>query len=138
MKQRRRDSARQRHPSYSVSKRRTLKGRFNTVGRRQRRGDAAARPECSRIVASAFRLGPTRSVSVSARIDDFRIPRANMLNVDVELAARTGKKVGEKHVAGFREAIEQLQAVRLSDIEPDAAFASVGLLHEEIDPARRY
>src|SRR5215831_7273180 len=138
MKQRRRDSARQRHPSYSISKRRTLKGRFNTAGRHQRRGDAAARPECGRIVASAFRIRPARSVCVSARVDDFRIPRANMLNVDLELAARGGKKVGEKHIAGFCEAIEQLAALRMSDIQPDAALAAIGLLHEEVDAARRY
>ena len=61
-----------------------------------------------------------------------------MLDVDLKLAARVGKKAGEKDIALLGQPVEQFPPAGSLDVDSDALLAPIGLLPHEVEAALRY
>jgi hypothetical protein len=46
-----------------------------------------------------------------------------------------GKFVGEEHVAGLRQLVENVDALGRGQVEPEALLAPVGVLEQDVDVA---
>lgn len=68
-----------------------------------------------------------------ARVDDLRIDRAKIVDVDPQLGPGFGQKVRQENVGVLDDLVEQFAAFGLGDVEPEAALAAVAVLHQEVD-----
>src|SRR5262249_51844693 len=72
-----------------------------------------------------------------ARVDDARIDAPDVVEVDAQPPARGGEEVGEEDVRGPDQAMEELEAAGVRQIDSDAPLAAVRLLDHEVDAAGR-
>src|SRR5687767_486145 len=94
--------------------------------------DATARPEGRAVEAADIALGALVAVGAASRIDDLRIGRTNMLNIEFVLLSYGRQIVGEKYVGGLRDLVEQFLTLRGRHIDADAALAAVGMFHQSV------
>ena len=99
---------------------------------RQRMADAAARPEGGAVEAADVALGALVAVGAAAGVDDVRVGRADVLDVELVLLALRGQVVGQEDVGGLGDLVEHLLALRRGDVDADAALAAVGVLDQRM------
>ena len=104
-------------------------------GAREHVAHARARPERDGVVAARLGVGALRALSVSARVDEARIDRAQIGGLDAQLAAHLRELVGDEHVGPRDEPLEHGPAVRVLQIQTDVALVAVHLLDEEVEVA---
>ena len=66
-------------------------------------------------------------------VDDIGIGRPDVLDVDLHFLARTRQEIGQENIRLPGEFIEELATFRMDEIDPDAALAAVGVLHQKVD-----
>ena len=96
-------------------------------------GDAAVDVECSGVIAAPVAVLALVAIGAATRIDDLRIDRADVLEVDLQLLPRCGQIVGEEDIGILAQLIDQRLTFRRSDIDADAPLALVGVLYHRID-----
>ena len=62
----------------------------------------------------------------------FGFDRADVLDVELVLLPRAGQVVGQEHVGGLGDLVEQFLALRRGDVDADAALAAVGVLDQRV------
>ena len=131
MKQRRRNSARDVHPADAVAKRRdALRQSTAQLLGCQRMAHPAARPECGAVEASRIPFRPLVTVGAAARVDDVRIHRANVLDVELVLLPLRRHVVRQEDVGGLDDLVQDFLAARRRYVDADASFTSIGVLDQ--------
>ena len=133
MKQRRRDSARDVHPADRVAERRdALRQRATQLLGGQRMAHAAARPERSAVEAAGVPSGSLVAVGAAARVDDVRVHRANVLDVELVLLTLCGHVVRQEHVGGLGDLVQHFLSTGGGHVDADAAFTAIGMLDQRV------
>ncbi len=133
VEQGRRDAAGDVHAADGVAERRdALRQRAAQLLGRQRMADAAARPERGAVEAAGVTLGALVAVGTPAGVDDVRVGRADVLDVELVLLALRGHVIGQEDVGGLGDLVEHLLAARSGDVDPDAALAAVRMLDQRM------
>jgi hypothetical protein len=74
-------------------------------------------------------------VAGAADVDDAGVVLAEVVDVDAELRADAGQLVGEEHVAGRGQPVEDLEALLGGEVETQALLAPVRVLEQHVDAA---
>ncbi len=142
MEQRRSDSAGDVHPADRIAERRDpLRQSSSELRRGQCVPDAAACPERGAVEAAGVALGALVAVCAAAGVDDVRVGRADVLDVELVLLPLRRQVVGQEDVGGLGDLVEHLLAPGRGDVDADAALAAVGVLDQrmavgvELEPA---
>jgi hypothetical protein len=93
----------------------------------------ARQPVAEHVVRAAVGVGPTLALAAAAHVDDVRVVRPDVIDVDAQLRADAGELVGEEDVAGGRELVEDLEAVVGREVEGQALLAAVRVLEQDVD-----
>ncbi len=139
--------ARERHPGDVIPHGAALVGRV-AARRRQRRGDAGARPEGADVVGRPVAVGAALAVAGDARVDEARVAGAQPRVVETERLEDLRPHVGHEHVRAVDELARDAPAVLGAEVERDAPLAAVvelegrvggqlGARHGEIEAAER-
>ena len=99
---------------------------------RQRMAHAAARPERGAVEASGVPLGALVAVGAAARVDDVRVRRADVLDVELVLLALRRHVVGQEDVGGLGDLVQHFLPARRRHVDADAALAAVGMLDQRV------
>jgi hypothetical protein len=99
-------------------------------------GDARAVPVGERVVRTLVGVGALRALPVTAHVDDVRVVRADVVDLDVELLEHARQLVGEEDVRRRRELVEDVEAFGLGEVEREALLASVGVLEQHVHVQR--
>ena len=78
-------------------------------------------------------MGPPLPLAGAPHVDDGRVVGPDVLEVDLQLGPHLGQLVGEEHVAGTGEAVEDVEPLVCGEVEPEAALAPVGVLEQHVD-----
>ena len=133
MKQRRRDTAGDVHPADRIAERRNaLRQRAAEFLGCQRVAHAAARPERGAVESAGVAFGSLVAVGAAARVDDVRVGRADVLDVELVLLPLRGHVVGQEHVGGLGDLVEDFLAAGCGHVDADAALAAVGMLDQRV------
>ncbi len=133
VEQGRRDAARDVHPADGVAERRdALRQCAAQLLGRQRVADAAARPERGAVEASGVALGALVAVGTAAGVDDVRVDRADVLDVELVLLALRGHVIGQEDVGGLGDLVEDFLAACGGYVDADAALAAVRMLDQRM------
>ena len=89
---------------------------------------AGPAPEGGHVVAAPVGLRAARAERAAPRVDDLRVHRADVVDVDPELLARAGQEAGQEHVRPAGQLVEHLRALGHRHVQADAALAPVGVL----------
>ena len=127
------DAARDVHPADGVSERRNALGQ----GTAQFLGGqcvahAAARPEGGAVEATGVALASLVAVGAAAGVDDVRVDRADVLDVELVLLALRGHVVGQEDVGGLGDLVQHLLPARRGHVDADAALSAVGMLDQRM------
>ncbi len=98
--------------------------------RRIRRGthevhQSRSRPERRRIEAAAWRLLAPLTVRGDRRVDQPRVQGSEILPADAEPRARIERRVGDEHVGGPHEAMQDGPTLRAAEVERQPALGAV-------------
>ena len=133
MEQSRSNAARDVHAADSVAVGWAGLGQGTTqFGRSHQSGRTAARPIGRRVEAALVTVRPLVAVGAAAGVDDVGIGLADMLHIDLQLGSSRGQVIGQEHVAGRRDLIDQLSSLFRRQVDADAALAPVGVLHQGV------
>ena len=122
--------------SEHIAERGPLGRRVLAVDPRHRISDPGPRPVRGGVVSPLRSIRAPDTLAVPTHIDDLGVPRPDPFDVDAETLARVGQQVGEKHIGGFHQAVEQLEAFWMANVDRHAPLAAVGLLHQVVHVAR--
>ena len=106
------------------------------VGALDAEGDAGATPERERVVGALVGVGPAGALARAPDIDDARIVRPDVVDVDAQLGDHARELVGEEHVGGRRELGEDVETFVGREVEREALLAPVGVLEQRMDVGR--
>src|ERR1700738_4777550 len=98
------------------------------LSRAPRAGPPRARPEGGVDVPAGVRLRPARAVRRTAGVDDTRVDRPDVGDVDVPSRPPGRQDVGQEDIALRCQAQQQVVAFIGRDVQADAALAPVGQL----------
>lgn len=98
------------------------------AGGRDRRSGSRPAPEGGHVVATLFRFGAPGAERAPSGVDDLRIDRTNVVDIDAELLPVSGKEAREEHIRAAGQLVEHFLALRHRYVQPDAALAAVGVL----------
>src|SRR5262249_25837666 len=129
------DAAGDGHAADEVAERRPLLER-RLAGRRESIGDSPACPERHAVVPPASRVGPAPALTGAARVDQPRIDRAQVVPGDAQPLAGVVEEAGEEDVGAGDEPVEQGAALRMPEIDADAALVATEVLDEEVASGR--
>ena len=99
---------------------------------RQGMAHTAARPEGGAVESAGVAFGSLVSVRAAARVDDVRVGRADVLDVELVLLALRGHVVGQEHVGGLGDLVEHFLTAGRRHVDADAALAAVGMLDQRM------
>ena len=85
------------------------------------------------VESALVRIRPPHTGAGTARDDEVRIERAEILDREPRSLERAGQPVGQKHVRGGQQAAEVLATPIGLDVDRDAALAAVADLEDEVD-----
>ncbi len=95
--------------------------------------DAAAGPEGGPVEAADEALGSLVAVGAAAGVDDVRVHRPDVLDVELVLLPGLRHVVGQEDVGGLGDLVEHFLAVRGGgDVDADAALAAVGMFDQRV------
>ena len=103
------------------------------VRRRAAHGAAGPAPVAEKVVATIVGIGTPFAPSGAGDIDDVRVVGANVIRFDLQLLAYCRELVGEEHVAGCGQLVDDLDPLGRREIDADALLAAVGVLQEDMD-----
>ena len=89
---------------------------------------ACAAPEGGHVVAALDRFLAARSQRTAPGVDDLRVHRADVVDVDAELLPMPGRKLVRNTSARFGQLQQYLAPLGHRHVQPDAALAAVGVL----------
>ncbi|ABK73678.1 hypothetical protein MSMEG_0584 [Mycolicibacterium smegmatis MC2 155] len=142
VEQRRGDPARDVHPADRVAERGDpLRQRAAEFLGCQGVPHTAAGPERGAVEPAGEPLGPLVAVRAAARVDDVRVHRPDVLDVELVLLPGLRHVVGEEDIRHLRQLVEHLLPLGLGHVDADAALAAVGMLDQrmpvgvELEPA---
>lgn len=95
------------------------------VGPTHADGRARPEPERKRIVRASVGVRAALALPAAADVDDVGVVRPDVLDVYLELLADTRQLVGEEHVAGGSEPVDDLDPFRRGQVDAQAALAPV-------------
>ena len=98
--------------------------------------DPRAGPEGQRVVRALVGIGTALALAGAAHVDDVGVVGPDLLDPDLEFLADARELVGEEHVSGGGQLVEDLQPFRGGQIEPQAQLPAVGVLQQGVDVAR--
>ncbi len=133
MKQRSRYPARNVHPADRVAEgRNALRQRAAQFLGCQCVAYSTSRPERGAVEASGIALRALVAIGAATRVDDLRVHRANVLDVELVLLTLCGHVVRQEHVGGLGDLVEDLLASRRRHVNADAALTAIGMLDQRM------
>ena len=133
VEQRAEDAAGDGHAADGVPVARTrLPGEIVDVGGRRPHGAAGPAPVTQEVVAATVRLGPALAGTGAGHVDDVGVVGLDVLELDVQLLPDGGHLVGQEDVARGGQAVDQVEAFWLADVDADALLAPVGVLEQHV------
>jgi hypothetical protein len=93
---------------------------------------AASRPVRARVVSAAPGVGTAGTERRTAYVDQRRVVRADVVDVEVKAAASVGPKVHHEHVGRLEQPRQHGASFRVLEIDAQRALAAVGGLEERI------
>ena len=94
--------------------------------------DAGSAPERQRVIRALVGVGAVRALPGSPHVDDLRVVRTDVVDVDPQLRAHTRQLVGEEHVAGGRQPVQDVEALVGHEVEAEAVLTPVGVLEQRV------
>ena len=105
------------------------------VGRRRPEGDAGPEPEGEGVVGALVGVGAALALPGAGDVNDVRVVRADVLELDAELLAHPRQLVGQEDVRRGGELVEDVEALGGGEVEGQAALAPVGVLQQGVHVA---
>src|ERR1700712_5340216 len=93
-------------PDRVTERRDALRQRATEFLRREGMSDAAPGPKGGAVEPADVALGPLVSVGATARIDDVRVDRPDVLDVELVPLSDAGHEVGQEDVGGLGDLVE--------------------------------
>ena len=127
------DPARDVHPADRVAERgNALRQSAAQFLGRQCMAHSAARPERGAVEASGVPFRSLVAVGAAARVDDLRVHRANVLDVELVLLTLCGHVVRQEHVGGLGDLVQDFLAARSGHVDTDASLTAIGMLDQRV------
>ena len=92
-------------------------------------------PEGKRVVRTLVCIRTALALTGATHVDDAGTVGADLLHPDLQLPADAREFVGEEHVGGRRQLVENLETVRRREVEGQALLPPIGVLHERVHVA---
>ena len=96
---------------------------------------ACPAPEGGHVVPALDRLLAPRTERAAPGVDDLRVDRADVVDVDAELLPVPWQETGQEHVRAAREVEQHLAPFGYRHVQADAALAAVGVLDVRVGVA---
>jgi hypothetical protein len=88
-----------------------------------------------KVKAGLVCLLAAEAVAIAASIDETRITRLEIVDIEAKRAQRLGTQAGQEHVGRFNQFEKRLAPFIRFQVERDALLAAVVLLHREVGRA---
>ncbi len=107
-------------------------GHVVVVGALDPERDARATPERERVVRALVGVGSACALTRAPHVDDLRVVRPNVVDLDAQLREHARELVREEHVGGRDELGEDLETLVGREVEREALLPPVGVLEQRM------